>query len=231
MPVDTALLERANWWFDLSWYGLLGAGLLTSAGAIATVLFLFLQFWSGGVRERHSDWRTSSLELETRKANAELAKANADIANANKAIALANKEAAVARAETERLKRQAEDLALKATNAERGVTDIYDYNGARRQTTAGRTSVIVGDETGTFQKIIELQKAGDWHALHDVAEAQIGKTPRWLTPYLFSGVAYANLGDLAKAEERLSFVVANAGSDPNYAEAANLLARIRAQRR
>ena len=57
-PVDPQLLERANWWFDVSWYGLLLAGGATALAAAATVVFLFLQFWSSGVRERQSDWRT-----------------------------------------------------------------------------------------------------------------------------------------------------------------------------
>jgi hypothetical protein len=73
LPVDPQLLERANWWFDVSWYGLLWAGLVTAMAAFATVAFLFLQFWSSGVRERQSDWRTSSLEVQSKRADADLA--------------------------------------------------------------------------------------------------------------------------------------------------------------
>jgi hypothetical protein len=113
LPVDTALLESANRWFDISWYGLIVAGAITALAAFATVVFLFLQFWSSGVRERHTEWRTSTLELETETAKAALGKANAEIANANATAAAANeraaaleKEAAQARAEQERLKVQ-----------------------------------------------------------------------------------------------------------------------------
>jgi len=41
----------------------------------------------------------------------------------------------------------------------------------------------------------ELEKAGSWSDLKSVAEAQIEKTPIWLTPYLFAGEACVQLGD------------------------------------
>ena len=94
LPVDPALLESANRWFDISWYGLLIAGGFTALAAFATVFFLFVQFWSSGIRERETEWRTATLELQTGKAKAELAKANADIASANAEIAEAKKQTA-----------------------------------------------------------------------------------------------------------------------------------------
>ena len=94
LSVDPALSELANRWFDISWYGILIAGGFTALAAFATVFFLFVQFWSSGVRERQTDWRTATLELETGKAKAELAKANADIASANAEIAEAKKQTA-----------------------------------------------------------------------------------------------------------------------------------------
>jgi len=94
LSVDPALLESANRWFDISWYGLLIAGGFMAVAAFATVFFLFIQFWSSGVREHQTELRTATLELETGKAKAELAKANADIASANAEIAEANKQTA-----------------------------------------------------------------------------------------------------------------------------------------
>ena len=94
LSVDPALLESAPRWFDISWYGLLIAGGFTAVAAFATVFFLFIQFWSSGVREHQTELRTATLELETGKAKAELAKANADIASANAEIAEANKQTA-----------------------------------------------------------------------------------------------------------------------------------------
>jgi len=49
----------------------------------------------------------------------------------------------------------------------------------------------------------------------------------WLTPYLFSGIAHANLGEIKQAMERLQFVIARAGDDPNYRDASRILDSLR----
>src|SRR5947209_4552081 len=106
-----ASLETANRWYDISWYGLLISGVIATLAAGSTVIFLFLQFWSSGIRERYMELRTSGLETQTERAKADVAKAGAEIAKANEAIAEAKKQtaalqkdAAQARLETERLK-------------------------------------------------------------------------------------------------------------------------------
>lgn len=114
LPVDPALLESANRWFDISWYGLLIAGGFTALAAFATVFFLFVQFWSSDVRERQAEWRAATLELETGKAKAELAKANADIASANAEIAETNKQKASLEKDAAEARR---DLAAAAARA------------------------------------------------------------------------------------------------------------------
>src|ERR1700681_4789513 len=83
VPVDPTDLASANWWFDTSWYGLLIAGSVTAIMAAATVIFLFIQFWSSGIRERHTEWRTSALELQTAEAKRDTAGANERIAQLN----------------------------------------------------------------------------------------------------------------------------------------------------
>jgi len=113
LPVDPALLQSANRWFDISWYGILIAGLLTAVAAAATVFFLFVQFWSGGVKERHTEWRTAELETRTVEANASLEVAQADIANANAKIAAANEGAAKANERAALLEKEAATLRTK----------------------------------------------------------------------------------------------------------------------
>ncbi|HUZ30849.1 MAG TPA: hypothetical protein VMV19_01895 [Xanthobacteraceae bacterium] len=102
LPVDPALLDKANWWFDVSWYGLLWAGAATALAACATVIFLFVQFWSSGVRERHAEWRTSSLELQTETAKTETARLGAEAEKTREGIAKANAAGEAAKAEAAR---------------------------------------------------------------------------------------------------------------------------------
>jgi hypothetical protein len=124
---------------------------------------------------------------------------------------------------------EAAQLAVRAQNAERGISDTYDFNGAHRQNVGGgRVVASAGAETSVFRNIMQMNEAKAWAQLRDTCENQIRNTPAWLTPYLFSGVALVNLGDLAKAKERLEYVVQHAGADPNYAEAARILEQVRA---
>ena len=125
------------------------------------------------------------------------------------------------------VREQATELAMRAQNSERGVSDFYEFNGAHRQTSGGSTKVTVGREMDVFQKIVKLQSDKDWNELKVLCEDQIAKTPTWLTPYLFSGIANANLGTVAEAKERLEFVVTKAGNDSSYSDASRILAQIK----
>lgn len=98
-PIDPALLSWAEYWYPVAWKGLLLAGLLTAIAACAGIAFLLLQWRASSILEQQSNWRTSSLEFQARKAEANLARAKADIANADA-------RAAEARLETERLKKE-----------------------------------------------------------------------------------------------------------------------------
>jgi hypothetical protein len=124
------------------------------------------------------------------------------------------------------LQKRADDLTTKATAAERGVGNIYDFNGAHRLRTAGRTMVTVGEESQVFQRLNEMQAAHRWLELLSTSEAQIAKTPSWLTPYLFAGIAEANLGNFDAARLHLQHVVVQAGGDPDYAVAQHILGQL-----
>ena len=69
---------------------MLGAGIATAVAAIVTVGFLMLQWRTSTIREAHSDWRTSALEVQAKRAEADLELARAEIAKANAQAAEAN---------------------------------------------------------------------------------------------------------------------------------------------
>jgi hypothetical protein len=105
----------------------------------------------------------------------------------------------------------------------RGVYSGFDFNGARREVRPGYSGVTVGEETAVFQNMQSLQARQQWGQLLKISEDQIKKTPDWLTPYLFSGIANANLGNNAAAIQRLTFVRDEAADNPDYADADRIL--------
>lgn len=152
-------------------------------------------------------------------APAEIAKAVADLKDR---VAAQHNELATA-------ERTIQDLEVKAEKAARGITETFDYNGARRVSPRpGHVNLIDGPETAVFKRMVELQGAQQWSELRAIAEKQSRSTPDWLTPYLFLGVAQANLGNKAEALRAFQHVVAKAHGDPAYAEAEQLIKRLQA---
>ena len=99
----------------------------------------------------------------------------------------------------------------------------YEFNGIRHEQQGGRFSATAGDELGVFKRLIELQREHNWKEMYNLSESQIKETPEWLTPYLFSGIALANLGRKAEAIERLKFVDRMAAGQPDYSDAGRIL--------
>lgn len=118
-------------------------------------------------------------------------------------------------------------LNVEAAKSRRGVVSTWDYNGARREGTAGDMHVTVGDEVNVFQQLVRLEQERRFGEIVGLATKQIAKTPEWLTPYMFRGVAYANIGEVAKATADLEHVVRAAPGDPNYRNAAATLQRLK----
>jgi len=116
-----------------------------------------------------------------------------------------------------------DDIERDVKKLRNGSRSGYDFNGIWREETPGRTKAVVGDETTVFQNMSNLQTERQWKELLEVSEAQIKKTPTWLTPYLFSGIANANLGNRSAAVERLRFVHTEAAGNLDYADADRLL--------
>lgn len=132
--------------------------------AIGTVVSTLLQFWSGGVLDRHTEWRTATLELETTKAKAELGKANADIAKANAEIAEAKKqtavlekEAAEARLEQERLKQIVAWRALSNATADKLVEILSERKDLIKLAYVAADPEVLGLAI-QFSKVLNLAK-------------------------------------------------------------------------
>jgi hypothetical protein len=105
----------------------------------------------------------------------------------------------------------------------------YDFNGAKRVQDRNNFSTIIGEEYTVFQRLLELQSKKDWISLRDICEVQIKNTPEWLTPYLFSGIASANLGEKTKAILKLRYVENQASGIPEYSDASKILKLLESQ--
>lgn len=121
-------------------------------------------------------------------------------------------------------------LEIQSKKISRGVSSSFDFNGAKRTTTRpGHISVDAGQEVSVFQNMAKLEQKRDFSGLIFVCEEQIKKTPDWLTPYLFLGIAYANIGQKENAIKNLEYVLENAPEDPAYAQAAEILKKLKEQ--
>jgi hypothetical protein len=67
--------------------------LITVIGAVGSIGFLLLQWRASSIREQQSDWRTSVLEVQAKKAAADLLRAKANIVDADARAAGAQAEA------------------------------------------------------------------------------------------------------------------------------------------
>lgn len=206
---------------------LLWIGLITAACGTFGVNY----FRSSVEREREAGARAKERQAESRASTLqakvdELLKGNEAVVSQNKKL-LADIQGYQEdlRARDTRI----HELESAAKAARRGIVDRYDYNGAKRVQSGGDASVVVGAEVGVFQQLVDLEKRRDYPAIIRLAKGQIAKTPEWLTPYLFLGVAYANTGDRKLAIKNLEYVVDQSAGDPYYKHAVELLAKLRAK--
>jgi hypothetical protein len=122
--------------------------------------------------------------------------------------------------------REIEELKKSAAKAKRGLISQWDFNGARREGSAGKTSLIIGPEFEVFNQIIQLEKAKRYPELLALVDSQLAKTPDWLTPRLFKGIALANLGHLVDAKNEVQAVVEASAGDPAYSQAIQMLEQL-----
>lgn len=122
------------------------------------------------------------------------------------------------------------ELEEKAKKAEKGISSSYDFNGAKRVTTKpGHISLSNGPEVEVFKEIQRLETARNYSQLITICEKQIKETPEWLTPYMYLGVAYANLGNNDRAIELFEFVQKNSFGDKAYSQAIDFLGKLQSR--
>ena len=122
------------------------------------------------------------------------------------------------------------ELEEKAKKAEKGITSTYDFNGAKRVTTRpGHISLSGGPEVEVFKEMQRLETQRNFSQLVTICEKQIKKTPEWLTPYMYLGVAHANLGNRNRAIKLFEFVQENSFGDKAYSQVDDFLKKLRNQ--
>ncbi len=107
----------------------------------------------------------------------------------------------------------------------------YTFPGDKRVTDQGGSDLYVGAKYDAFAKIGALRKDGKWEELASRCEEEIRDAPEWLTPYLYAGEAYKELGNRGKAIERLEHVAELGGRLPEYADATRWLKELRGKPR
>jgi len=121
-----------------------------------------------------------------------------------------------------------EKLEYSTKRLKAGVSTTYEFNGARRETTKpGNISLHLGPEVEVFRKMKEFESQGRYTELIALCKEQIEKTPEWLTPYFYLGLAFANLGNKESAIEMFEYVKENAFGDTAYSEVNYFLERLR----
>jgi hypothetical protein len=178
LSVDPSLLEWAEYWYPISWKGVLAGGVITAIGACATIAFLLLQWRTTTIREEQSDWRTTLLETDTAKAKAELGLAQADIEKSKVEIAQANARTAAAELKLEEFRRARSIGPEQSTEI---VEAIKSFSGT--QFDIGHAPV--GREQWDFLWQLEpvFPKAGwvfvDWKGPQVFAKLNWTMTPHW----------------------------------------------------
>lgn len=104
----------------------------------------------------------------------------------------------------------------------------YDFDGFRRESSPGE---LRGDDSAVneFEQLRKLQDQKDWKALAQMSEKEIKQRPEWLTPYLFTGIAYANLGNKDAAIKKLQFVSDKSAGLSEYSDADRILKILKQQ--
>jgi hypothetical protein len=82
-PASPNMSGWAEYWYSISWAGLLAAGAVTALGACAAIFFLMLQWRAASIRDSQVEWRASVLEMQAAQARKDTAEALERVASLN----------------------------------------------------------------------------------------------------------------------------------------------------
>ena len=80
--IDPLALSWVEYWHPIARKGLLIGCSIAVVAAVVSVRFLLLLWRTSNVRNQLSDWRTSTLQVQARTAEADLLRAKADLSGA-----------------------------------------------------------------------------------------------------------------------------------------------------
>ena len=112
---------------------------------------------------------------------------------------------------------------LAELSTSRARSDLYDYFGFRLERRADGDHKLAGRTCMVYNQMADLARQEQWGALAKLAEEETRRTPDWLTPRLFAGLACARNGEGARARGFLEYVRKHALGDPQYAMAGEVL--------
>ena len=79
----------------------------------------------------------------------------------------------------------------------------------------GSASTVDPPQKKSLDGIDRAHKDKSWQLLAALCEGAIAENPQWLAPYLYAGEAYANLGEVDRAIDRLEYVRRNGADRPD----------------
>lgn len=201
----------------LSWWQ--SPEVIAKLGTIVAILIicltgfgLALKLQSDRLKKQFEQTQITNQEKKTSELREELNKTKEKLTDSEKTITTLTVESGKAQ-------KTIEDLNIKAKKAERGISSVYDFKGVKRDTTPGVFKATIGEETEVFKKMVNLEKEKKYPELSSLCKNQIDKTPEWLTPYLFLGVAAAKMGNKDIAISNFEHVLNIAPDDPDYQQA------------
>jgi predicted nucleic acid-binding Zn-ribbon protein len=109
-PIDPAALTWLEYWSPIASKGFLVGSLIAVVAGIAAVGFALLLFRASNLRDQYFDWRTSVLEVQTKKAEADLVRAKADLSDADARLTDAQREETLRNEQISSLKADAAKL-------------------------------------------------------------------------------------------------------------------------